>query len=176
MKNSSVLKRVWVGACLLMVVVSASIAEAQSIRWGNSRGRSPELVMVDEVHFYDSKTIVAIRNCNRALERDVRCSNSNYECSACSEIDHSDHSSYMVYQYVGRGGRDLPRTPDRDFIQTFHFTDNKTAIARQKCENYRARLPQCMNTRDYECTPCTIESHTDHSQFDLYRIRQGRRW
>lgn len=171
MQFNRVFRGTWMVVCLLAIVASASLAEAQSIRWGHSRGRAPaDMVLVDEVHFYDSKTAVAIRNCQAAVATDRRCSDRNYECSPCSEIAHSDHSSYMVYQYVGRGGYELPRTPRRDYVQTFHFHDKKTAIAYQKCESYRARLPQCMNTRMYECSPCTVESHTDHSQFDLYRI------
>ena len=140
--------------------------------WGGGGGRNEERQwqQVDEVHFRDGKTANAIRNCKAARERDFRCTNRDYSCSPCSEIDHSDHSSYIVYQLLGRGGRDLPRTPQRRFIQTFHFRDNKTAVARQKCESYRAAMPQCGQPRQFECTPCTVESHTDHSQFDLYSI------
>jgi hypothetical protein len=148
--------------------------------WGGGNGRGEEWQQVDEVHFRDGKTAIAIANCKAARQVDVRCTRSrDYSCGACSEISHSDHSSYLVYQLV-RGGRPGPgpgpRPPsmDRQFEQSFHFTDKQTYVAYQKCVNYRAALRQCQSPRDYECTPCTQESHTDHSQFDLYRL--VRRW
>ncbi len=130
-----------------------------------------EWVQIDEVHFRDGKTAVAIQNCKNARQSDVRCTRSrDHQCGACSEISHSDHSSYLVYQLIGGGGYQPPSR--REFVQSFHFRDKKTAVARQKCEQYRSSLPQCSQARAYECTPCTIESHTDHSQFDLYRLNR----
>ena len=154
--------------------------------WGNDRGGASGWQQVDEVHFRDGKTAVAIANCQRARQADNRCTRMNdYSCSPCSEIAHSDHSSYIVYQ-MSRGGngpgRPGPGRPgprpeppqQRVFEQTFHFRDNKTAVAYQKCVNYISQLRQCQDQRNYDCTPCTQESHTDHSQFDLYKLtRRG---
>ncbi|MEN0060479.1 MAG: hypothetical protein AAGB31_16685 [Bdellovibrio sp.] len=124
-------------------------------------GNGSEWRVADEVHFYDNKTINAINKCKQARERDIRCTRStSYECSACSEIAHSDHSSYLVYER---------RAPVSRYVKTYHFYDKKTAVATQKCEAERARMFECRD-RNYECRPCTIESHTDHSQFDLYKI------
>jgi len=147
---------------------------------------APEWREVDLVNFRDGKTAVAIANCKRAREADSRCNGRmpNYNCSACSEIAHSDSSTYRVFQLLSGGyqpaptPRPTPRpwpapapTVERQYERTFHFTDRQTAVARQKCESYRASLPQC-SSAGYECTPCTIESHTDHSQFDIYRLVQ----
>lgn len=138
---------------------------------GNGRG---EWVQIDLITYRDSKTAVAIANCKAARTTDIRCSRlQDHQCSACTEIAHSDESTYTVYQFLrGGGGGYQPNPPSvrREFIQTLHFTDKKTAIAQQKCNQYRSSLPQCSQIRQYECTPCTIESHTDHSQFDLYRL------
>lgn len=168
---------------LCMAMAFVTTAYAQEGRWEE----------VDEVHFTDRKTATAIKNCKIAREADRRCSDSNYNCSPCSEIRHSDHSSYVVYQ-LARGGWDRPGrpgrpddgwdrpgrpgrpdrpgygTPERRFVQTFHFYHEKTAEARKKCETERSRMSECRSSREFECTPCTFESHTDHSQFDLYRI------
>lgn len=156
-------------------------------------GEREQWQQVDEVHFYSGKTAIAIQNCKNARLSDRRCNDRSYECSLCSEIAHSDHSSYVVYQLANGGwqpGRPGPGRPDRPgrpgrpgypgqppgygaperhFVQTFHFYDNKTAVAKNKCEVQRSRMAECRSA-NYECTPCTIESHTDHSQFDLYRI------
>lgn len=144
---------------------------------------------IEEVHFRDGKTAVAIQNCKNARAVDRRCNDRNYQCSACSEIAHSDHSSYIVYQLIsggyppppppppGHGPGPGPRppypppdfVPEREFVQSYHFYDKQTAVAKQKCDWQRNAMPECRSNR-WECTPCTIESHTDHSQFDLYRI------
>lgn len=179
---------------LSVCVTLAFVAEAQAQVWGDiddhrgGRGQA-RWEQVDEVHFTDDKTAVAIQNCKNARFADIRCNDRSYQCSSCSEISHSDHSSYVVYQLIGGGGyrpepgrpvRPEPGrpgrpgrpgygTPEREFLQTFHFYDKKTAVARQKCELQRDRMIEC-SSRGFECTPCSIESHTDHSQFDLYRI------
>lgn len=127
-------------------------------------GGGVDWVLIDEVHFRDGKTAVAIQRCKQNRVQDNRCNRNDYSCSPCSEVAHSDHSSYFVYQLQNR------RT-ERRFIQTFHFRDNKTAVARQKCVAYRSSLRQCQDSRNFECTPCTVEDHTDHSQFDLYSLR-----
>ena len=161
-------------------------------QWGGAQPQA-SWQQVDEVHFTDGETAIAIRNCQNARLADRRCNDQNYQCSPCSEIKHSDHSSYIVYQLVGGGGGWNPGpgrpgpgrppgggggwnpgpghggAPVRDFIQTYHFYDKKTAVAKQKCDWQRNSMPECRSS-NYECTPCTIESHTDHSQFDLYRI------
>jgi len=169
-------------AKVLGVVVTLAFVVDANAQWGGNRGRGG-WEQVDEVHFTDSKTAVAIRNCKNALAADRRCSISDYQCSPCSEIAHSDHSSYVVYQMIGGGhnpgpgrpgrpgrpGGDWGHTPERQFLQTFHFYDEKTAVARQKCDLQRSRMTEC-SSRGYECTPCSVESHTDHSQFDLYRF------
>ncbi|WP_413291148.1 hypothetical protein [Bdellovibrio sp. HCB337] len=203
---------------LTVCMTLAFAANAQAQVWGEigdpGQGhgggypnRGGEWQQVDEVHFTDDKTAVAIQNCKNARAADFRCNATrDYQCSPCSEIKHSDHSSYVVYQLVnnggyypgpgrpgpgpvrpgpGRPGRPGPGpgypgnpgygTPEREFVQTFHFYDNKTAVARQKCELERSRMVECRGDRNFECSPCTIESHTDHSQFDLYRI-VFRRW
>lgn len=143
-----------------------------------------EWVQIQEVMFRDKKTAIAIANCRAALNQDFRCQDRNYRCGTCSEVAHSDQSSYTVWQNIRRGGGNgggynpprpprnpnPPRTPIREFVQSYHFTDRKTAIAYQNCNIARQQLPHC-STRGYECTPCTQESHTDHSQFDLYVIR-----
>lgn len=179
---------------LSVVVTLAFVGSAQAQVWGGiSDGRGggsypqSSWQQVDEVHFTDGKTAVAIQNCKNARGADRRCNDRNYQCSACSEIAHSDHSSYIVYQLVGGGWNPPPPgpgpgprppgngypppdfVPEREFIQTYHFYDNKTAVAQQKCEWQRNSMPECRSAR-FECTPCTIESHTDHSQFDLFRI------
>lgn len=190
-------------AKVLTVVVSlAFVADAQAQVWGgigDGRGGGgyrgqDQWQQVDEVHFTDGKTAIAIQNCKNARASDFRCNHPDYQCSACSEIQHSDHSSYVVYQLIrggynpgpgrpgdgwgpGRPGPGRPGdgwgpgrgTPERQFLQTFHFYDKKTAIAKQKCELERSRMVECRNA-SFECSPCTAESHTDHSQFDLYRI------
>ncbi|MFS4458848.1 hypothetical protein [Bdellovibrio sp. HCB2-146] len=152
------------------IIICLSSISALAGGWGR-----PEWRQVDEVHFYDGKTAVAIQNCKNARQVDVRCVRSrDFQCGACSEISHSDHSSYLVYQLIGGGhggGGWNPPQERREFLQSFHFTDKKTAVAYQKCQQYRSSLPQCSERR-YECTPCTVESHTDHSQFDLYRINR----
>ncbi len=127
-------------------------------------GGGVDWVLIDEVHFRDGKTAVAIQRCKQNRVQDYRCNRNDYSCSPCSEVAHSDHSSYFVYQLQNR------RT-ERRFIQSFHFRDKKTAVARQKCVSYRNSMRQCQDTRNFECTPCTVEDHTDHSQFDLYSIR-----
>lgn len=127
------------------------------------RGGRSEWELVDEVHFYARKTAEAINNCRAARERDIRCSRTNdIECTTCSEIAHSDHSSYIVYER-------RQKVPVREFVQTYHFYDKKTAIAYNKCQVEQQRMFECRDS-NYECSPCTKESHTDHSQFDLYRI------
>lgn len=141
---------------------------------------TPQWQEIDQVSFRDGKTAVAIANCKRAREADSRCNGRmpNFQCGVCSEITHSDESTYRVFQLLTGGYRPAPRprpapvpTVERQYERTFHFRDKKTAVARQKCENYRVSLPQC-SSASYECTPCTIESHTDHSQFDIYRLVQ----
>ena len=162
---------------LSVVVTMAFVADAQAQWGGNDRGRGrgqDSWQQVDEVHFTDGKTAVAIQNCKNALAADRRCNDRNYRCSTCSEIAHSDHSSYIVYQLIGGGGGGWNPgrpAPEREFLQTFHFYDKKTAVAKQKCDLQRSRMVEC-SSRDFECTPCTVESHTDHSQFDLYRFRR----
>lgn len=132
------------------------------------RGGRTEWREIDEVHFYDGKTAVAIQNCKNARAVDARCNRTNeYQCGLCSENDHSDHSSYIVSQLFGNGGGGSVR---REHIRTFEFTDRKTAEAYNKCVRNRAAQRECSDARNYECTPCTNESHTDHSQFDLYRL------
>lgn len=130
----------------------------------------PEWVQVDQVTFRHSKTAVAIANCRAAREVDTRCNGrlKDYSCGTCSVIDHSDQSSYEVFQLIN--GRRPGPSIERQLERTFNFRDNQTAVARQKCENYRNSLPQCSDVRNYECTPCTRESHTDQSQFELYRL------
>ena len=94
---------------------------------GDDRGRGgrTEWREIDEVHFYDGKTAVAIQNCKNARAADVRCNRTNeYQCGLCSENSHSDHSSYIVSQLIGNGGGGSVR---REFIRTFDFTDKKTA-------------------------------------------------
>ena len=135
----------------------------------------PQWVEVDQVTFRDSKTAVAIANCRAASQADSRCNGRlrDYQCSPCSDVAHSDQSTYIVFQLLQgqHGPRPVPQpTIQRELERTFHFKDKKTAVARQKCEAYRAALPQCSDSRFYECSPCTIESHTDHSQFDLFRL------
>lgn len=141
---------------------------------GGGRGGREEWRQVDEVHFYDGKTAVAIQNCKNARAVDNRCVRArDYQCGLCSENSHSDHSSYIVSQLIGGGGGGWNPAPPRDrreFVQSFHFTDKKTAEAYNKCVRNRAAQRECSDSRNYECTPCTVESHTDHSQFDLYRL------
>jgi hypothetical protein len=130
----------------------------------------PDYVEVERVQFRDSKTAVAIRNCKAARAVDARCTRlKDYQCGACSEIEHSDSSTYIVYQLINHRPYPTP-TVQREFVQTFHFNHKETATARKKCEQYRSSLPQCSDPRYFECTPCTVESHTDHSQFELYRL------
>jgi hypothetical protein len=143
---------------------------------GGGRGGREEWRQVDEVHFYDGKTAVAIQNCKNARAVDTRCTRSrDYQCGLCSENSHSDHSSYIVSQLIGGGGGGgwnpaPPPNNRRQFVQSYHFTDSKTAEAYNKCVRNRAAQRECSDSRNYECTPCTVESHTDHSQFDLYRL------
>lgn len=152
---------------------------------GGGGAVNEEWVQIDQVNFRDSKTAVAIANCKRAREADFRCNSTiDYKCGVCSEVSHSDHSAYIVYQLIrgrnpGHGGgggpvrpRPTPPAPapiERVYEQTFHFYNKKTAEARNQCERQRASMPQC-SSPSYDCTPCTRESHTDHSQFDLYRL------
>ena len=119
---------------------------------------------VEEVHFYHDKTSQAIRNCKRAQDYDSRCTRRRrFICHPCSEIPHSDHSSYEVWS---RGWSD---TGGRELVRTYDFYHRKTAEARKKCERARSRNRTCSRRR-YECSPCTRESHTDHSEYSLYRL------
>jgi len=149
-------------------------------------------VQVDVVTYRDRETGIAVRNCQAARAVDNRCvSMRNFQCGECSFIPHSDQSSYIVYQLMGGGHQppmpppynpphqppmppphQPPHTPPggRQFVQTYHFYDKDTAVAKIKCDQARARMPECSNSRAYDCTPCTIEKHTDHSQFDLFRL------
>lgn len=137
---------------------------------GGGRGRE-EWRQVDEVHFYDGKTAVAIQNCKNARAVDARCTRSrDYQCGLCSEVSHSDHSSYVVHQLVGGGWNPEPPRNERRFVQTYHFTDKKTAEAYNKCVRARTAMRECSDSRRWECTPCTVESHTDHSSFDLFSL------
>lgn len=65
----------------------------------------------------------------------------------------------------GRG----PRAPERRYEETKHFRHDKTAQAYAECVRQRASNPQC-SSQNFECTPCTVESHTDHSQYEIYKI------
>lgn len=64
-----------------------------------------------------------------------------------------------------------PRPPSgrREVVETYHFRDNQTAEAYRKCVAYRSQLREC-TMHDYTCSPCTQESHTDHSEFTLYKL------
>lgn len=135
------------------------------------RGGREEWRVVDEVHFYDGKTAIAIQNCKNARNVDNRCVRSrDFRCDPCSEISHSDHSSYLVYQLTSGGWNPAPPRNERRFVQSYHFTDKKTAEAYNKCVRARTAMRECSDSRRWECTPCTVESHTDHSQFDLYSL------
>lgn len=67
-------------------------------------------------------------------------------------------------------GRNGGGNGSRRLVQTFHFRDRKTAEARRKCQVYRTNVREC-GMRSYSCTPCSVESHTDHSEFSLFKIR-----
>lgn len=132
--------------------------------WGGG-DNGGDFQIIDEVFFRHSNTYQAILACQAGLQRDERCTRSGYSCSQCSQIAHSDQSSYVVYSDERSANR-------RTFLETFHFSDRQTAVAYQKCVTVRDRMPECSSPR-YECTPCTLENHTDHSEFSLYDL--GRR-
>lgn len=160
------LTKITVSVLIILAGIIASAQVSQShLNRGSQNPYDPNRPgrIVDEVIFRSSKTAVAVANCKKALVYDQRCYSSNYSCSKCSEIPHSDQSSYVVYD---RGNYHAPR---RELVNTFDYYDRKTVNAYRKCETARQRTPECSSFY-FACSPCTVESHTNHSEFSLYRI------
>jgi hypothetical protein len=132
---------------------------------------TPEWTEIAQVRKTSAKTAVAIGNCKAARAADFRCNeDKNYKCGACSEVSHSDESIYTVYQLLINGRGNSSPAPVRDFVKKFEFTHDKTAEAYNQCLRQRTANSQCSQPQSYECTPCTVESHTNHSEYELYKI------